>query len=351
MDKRAVHLATLGLAPDASWEEVTQAYKDLMRVWHPDRFQGDERLRKKAEAQAQRINAAMSELRTLGKEHQKATRQHTNQHTNQRSASTTQTDKTTQASQHGRTHRSANSTSRSSSAERQSSHSSFLIAPLYIRQRFTTSLVRILASSAIFYICYTALNTTSASPRQHAACLALAFLALDFGVRNLTVMVLPKPVISIERNGLFFLKTGRLGWSDIEGAWPVLSPRYQQLSLMLSQHYLSKRNVFIRMLLHFRRWAKTPHVIIPFNGLTADPVAVINAMRLRQLHQDVTIEEPAHQPRGLLMATMVVSALCVAVAVTRCAMGLSASPIEYLPYFILVGLARATGVVLRVLRS
>ena len=352
MDKRALHLATLGLAPEASWEEVTQAYKDLMRVWHPDRFQGDERLRKKAEAQAQRINAAMSELRKLGKEYRESAGQHTTQTSAASSQmhSTTQTARTQRSQQSG-ARTSAKSATHASSNQRQSSHSSFLIAPLYIRQRFTTSLVRILAASAIFYICYTALNNTSASASQQAACLAFAFLTLDFGVRNLTIMLLPKPVISIERNGLFFLKTGRLGWSDIEGAWPVLSPRYQQLSLMLSQHYLSKRNIFIRMLLRFRRWAKTPHVIIPFNGLTADPVAVINAMRLRQIHQDVTIEEPDHQPRGLIIVTMVVSIICVAIAVTRCAMGFSAAAIEYLPYFIVVGLSRATGVVLRVLKS
>jgi len=347
MDKRALHLATLGLAHDASWDEVAQAYKDLMRVWHPDRFQGDERLRKKAEAQAQRINAAMSELRKMGKESPEQVRQHSNK----AATSTAQTHSTREASQSSRAQHSAKGSTSRSSAEQQSSHSSFLIAPLYIRQRFTTSVIRILASSAIFYICYTAFSKISASTSQQAACLAFAFLALDVGVRNLTIMLLPKPVISIERNGLFFLKTGRLGWSDIESAWPVLSPRYQQLSLNLSHHYLKKRNLLIRILLRFRRWAKTPHIIIPFNGLTADPVAAINAMRLRQIHQDVTIEEPSRQPIGLIMSTLAVSAICIAVVVTRCAMGFCASPIQYLPYFILFGLSRATGLVLRVFRS
>lgn len=348
MDNRALHLATLGLAPDASWDEVTQAYKDLMRVWHPDRFQGDERLRKKAETQAQRINAAMSELRKIGKERLGPARQQTDQS----STSNTHTQPKHDSSKQSRAQKtSTTSSNRTSSAERQGSQSSFLIAPLYIRQRLTTSLVRIGAASAIFYICYTALNKTLASAPQQAACLAFAFLALDVAVRNLTIMVLPKPVISIERNGLFFLKTGRLGWPDIESAWPVLSPRYQHLNLILSQHYIKKRSMLIRILLRFRRWAKTPHVSIPFNGLTADPVAVINAMRLRQIHQDVTIEEPQHQPRAIIIATIVVSALCVVVAVTRCAMGFAASPLHYLPYFILVGLCRATEVVLRVFKS
>ena len=67
MDKRSEYLHTLGLGPDATWEEVTQTYKDLMRVWHPDRFPSDERLRKKAEQESQRINQAMTELKKLGK--------------------------------------------------------------------------------------------------------------------------------------------------------------------------------------------------------------------------------------------------------------------------------------------
>jgi hypothetical protein len=342
MDKRAAHLATLGLAPDASWDEVTQAYKDLMRVWHPDRFQGDERLRKKAEVQAQRINEAMSELRKMGKEPTKPL--------------TTQTSSTTKAAQaSSSTRRSEQSTSEQragNSSHEQSTHTgSFLIAPLYVRQRFGTSIFRILAASAVFYVAFGALGNPSASTSQEAAALAFAFLALDFGVRNAAIMLLPKPVVAIERSGLFFLKTGRLGWADIESAWPVMTPRYHQLSLVLSQHYLSKRSFIIRTLLRFRRWAKTPHIVIPFNGLTADPVSVINAMRLRQIHHDVAIEEPCDRPTGWLVATFIVGVICASVAFARCLLGLTLTPVEYIPYFILFGVCRGSGVTLRVYRG
>jgi hypothetical protein len=37
--------ATLEVRPDASWEEIQRAYHDLVRVWHPDRFASDRRLR------------------------------------------------------------------------------------------------------------------------------------------------------------------------------------------------------------------------------------------------------------------------------------------------------------------
>jgi len=48
----------LGLKPDASQEEVNQAYRDLAKVWHPDRFVGNPRLQKKAEEKLKEINAA-----------------------------------------------------------------------------------------------------------------------------------------------------------------------------------------------------------------------------------------------------------------------------------------------------
>jgi hypothetical protein len=346
MDTRAEHLATLGLAPTASWDEVTQAYKDLMRVWHPDRFQGDERLRKKAEAQAQRINNAMSELRKMGKEAPSSARgepreQHKQSNSTRGTTSTSQAD----SARHHQHHQTASNEQTSSSGTR-----SFMIAPLYIRQRFATSLFRVAAACAVFYVTYESIRIAHASPYQEAASLAFAFMALDFGVRNLTVMLLPKPIAAIERNGLFFLKTGKLSWADIESAWPVMTPRSNQISLVLSQHYIGKQNFFLRVLLRFRRWAKSPHIVIPFNGLTVDPVSAINAMRLRQIHQDVAIEEPLRPPTGLILLALVVCAACFAVAITRCALNLSTSHLEYIAYFALFGLSRCASVVLRVFK-
>src|SRR5271157_1054404 len=47
-----------GLEPGASREEVNQAYRDLVNVWHPDRFTTNQRLRKKAEEKLKEINAS-----------------------------------------------------------------------------------------------------------------------------------------------------------------------------------------------------------------------------------------------------------------------------------------------------
>ena len=38
----------LGVRADASPDELRQAYRDLVKVWHPDRFGGDARLQELA---------------------------------------------------------------------------------------------------------------------------------------------------------------------------------------------------------------------------------------------------------------------------------------------------------------
>lgn len=43
---------------NATMEEVRQAYKDLVKVWHPDRFAEDPRLRVRAEKRLKEINMA-----------------------------------------------------------------------------------------------------------------------------------------------------------------------------------------------------------------------------------------------------------------------------------------------------
>lgn len=55
-------LRVLGLDSGASLQDVERAYHDLVRVWHPDRFQHDERLRARAEEELKKINSAHDAL-------------------------------------------------------------------------------------------------------------------------------------------------------------------------------------------------------------------------------------------------------------------------------------------------
>jgi hypothetical protein len=55
----------LEIDPDATEEEVRAAYLDLVKVWHPDRFQHESaRLRQRAEEKLKAINEAYERIRT-----------------------------------------------------------------------------------------------------------------------------------------------------------------------------------------------------------------------------------------------------------------------------------------------
>ena len=58
-------IETLGLQSGASQEDINQAYRDLVTVWHPDRFANNLRLQKKAEENLKEINAAYEFIRSF----------------------------------------------------------------------------------------------------------------------------------------------------------------------------------------------------------------------------------------------------------------------------------------------
>ncbi len=55
----------LDLQPGATLDQVREAYHDLAKIWHPDRFVGDERLQVKAQEQMRAINEAYNRLKVL----------------------------------------------------------------------------------------------------------------------------------------------------------------------------------------------------------------------------------------------------------------------------------------------
>jgi curved DNA-binding protein CbpA len=65
MDNLDRYYESLELEPGASPEQVKQAYRDLARVWHPDRFSHDARLQQRAEEKLKEINDAYEHLRSL----------------------------------------------------------------------------------------------------------------------------------------------------------------------------------------------------------------------------------------------------------------------------------------------
>lgn len=61
--KRYFQLLELG--PNPSIEELDQAYKDMVNIWHPDRFAHNPRLKRKAEEKLKEVNQAYEALKPL----------------------------------------------------------------------------------------------------------------------------------------------------------------------------------------------------------------------------------------------------------------------------------------------
>ena len=53
----------LELPPGASEQEVTRAWRELMKVWHPDRFPNDPLMRRRAEEKVKALNDAYETIR------------------------------------------------------------------------------------------------------------------------------------------------------------------------------------------------------------------------------------------------------------------------------------------------
>lgn len=60
--ERARLLAVLELPPGASAEQIRQAWRELAKVWHPDRFGHDPALQARATSRLTAINAAYEQL-------------------------------------------------------------------------------------------------------------------------------------------------------------------------------------------------------------------------------------------------------------------------------------------------
>ncbi len=69
---------TLELPSNASDAQIQHAYRQLMQVWHPDRFQGNPGLLKRAEQKTRQINEAFRNLRDpeLRAQHDDLLKQH-----------------------------------------------------------------------------------------------------------------------------------------------------------------------------------------------------------------------------------------------------------------------------------
>ena len=58
-------LKILELGEEASWVQIKERYREQIKVWHPDHFADDDRLRRKCEEKTKQINYAFGRLKAF----------------------------------------------------------------------------------------------------------------------------------------------------------------------------------------------------------------------------------------------------------------------------------------------
>jgi hypothetical protein len=264
-------LEALGLKDGAAWSDVTTAYKDLIRVWHPDRFQHDERLRKRAESQTQRLNAAMELLRKTFKDGDLPVRINRPKPQPRHSPPQPQRDYT--------------------------HHTTLVPAPFVVHQRRLTSLYRIVATGclgALGLLLYS-VNEGMIPQRASFGCLVAVF-AFHSLLRNAFLLVTGKPVIIVDRYGFSSSDCGSFSWPEIQRIWTFNQKQHQCLGIECSREYLKRQPIYIRSALALRKAIRRDHKTILCSGLDVHPNHIIRAVDLQYECGDVE-HFPTVQPK------------------------------------------------------
>jgi hypothetical protein len=327
-------LDILGLADDASWEEINTAYKDLVRVWHPDRFQTDERLRKRAEEQTRLLNAAMETLR----KGYKPTRPRAPKKNSPRPAPQAPPPKEPVSA------RVDPGWQQTFGAADQ--HTTFVPAPFLVYQRLSSSFYRLVFAAVLGYLGLWLFLFNPQPGREKAAfgCLVSVF-AIHVFVRNTYLIVTRSPLVVIDRRGLSTLESGTIGWSELARIWTVIQARTYCLAIRLSDPYLNRQPLPWRWLLKIRHLIRHAHLTIPGSGFDVHPNDVIRAIDLRHLSGDVDLR-PKSAPSVPTWARVarLLALLAAIIPIVRIFMGLQLNPYEPLIYLatFAVGQAAAT---------
>jgi hypothetical protein len=313
MESRAHYLAVLGLAPDASNEDATAAYKDLVRVWHPDRFQNDDRLRKRAEEETKKINEAISKVKKLPKDSPKP----------RADKRPSQPERRAEPRPENFSHARGPSSFARQTIE---------IAPLIIKQRMSASLVRLAVGVISILASLSALESQPNTTLESCTSIAVIFFGSQIALWNLALLIRRPEVARVDKFGLYLIGFGRLMWPDLQGMWAGRSARATYLAINFSQEYLAQQNLLRRLLYWLRSKLGRSHSAFSFSGLTGDAIQVVNTINLRHETGHLSVPNVATTPQTSLFWCNFVSLLCPIMVIWRAVSQDVLEPVDYLPY-------------------
>lgn len=305
MDTLEDCLEALGLHPGASWDDITTAYRDLMRVWHPDRFPNDQRLKRRAEQESQKINAAMEQLRRSFKQGIPLPRrkpipsaappppppqdQPPPPRRPRPASSTTRTDTSTTTGQM----RPEGSTS----AQQTNGQSIFIPAPCLVYERPGVLLLRILASLGIGALGVHLYELKRYSdPHLTALSCVLIAIAVFICIRNGLSLIVRRPTLIIDRRGMELFGSGLLPWSEITRVWTFMQARVPWLAVATTPEHLQRVSAPRRALLEVRNIARGAEYVVRCSAFDLTPESLVRAVELQYRSGDLEAQPQPNAP-------------------------------------------------------
>lgn len=321
MDQLGTYLITLGLSPEATLQEAEAAYRDLVRVWHPDRFVSDPKLRAKAEEQPVRINQAIKGAR----EALRRTRR------TPQSSTPTRQDKAQSQTPMGR----------NPSPEPLHSHPT-----LVIHQPLASSLRQTLLGCAMLYLgVFLVYYFSEKSGPQTALGLLLGAYGFSLSLLTVAILCLKTPIIAVNSRSLLIIGSPIIPILEVIDAHVLVSTRGTSLSISCSPEYIRQLPMLSRLRMRARHFIRGCHFELNSTQLSDDPTCVIrmidSALNVA-LPEDSRAAPPHHSWGAYANAA---ASLCLAVAVLRC---LGTSDYQFtslLPYLVLFALLRIMSIV------
>lgn len=278
MTNTAESLRVLGLSPRATLEDANQAYKDLVRVWHPDRFQSDQKLKLKAEDNTRKINEAVSHLRTIFKKMPAGS----NLEALERSSTNTRPSSTPTSSQ---TRRDARVPDDHDEEESQplfanSFRADRIMLPKRFYQTGTFAILRILKGGISLGFAYLSYSYIEATPPFHLmAAIFLASRGVSGILRNSTLFLLHRPIAIVSPSSLHILEFGSISLRHISEIRVTGDIGRYKIRVTLWQGFLEQVPFEYRLILKTRHFFKGSHFVLKGRGLDDDPTLIVGAFR------------------------------------------------------------------------
>jgi len=308
MESPAKHLRVLGLPDEASLEDATAAYRDLVRVWHPDRFPGDARLRRKAEEQTRLLNQAISFLRKALTEPRPPPLRP--------AARTVKPTKPTQTRHFKSTFKSPSST----------------FPSLAIHQTRRGSCYQIGSGAAIMVMGVALLTRLEqVTPAQTALGIVMAACGVSSFMMGLTLLCFATPAITVNNIQLQALGIPNIPLDFINNIWVTNNSTGVYLTVRVVKEYFQKLPFNLRWYFALRYYTRRPHLRIRCNHLDIHPNHIVNTIKLAY-ESDAVVAADLSALKRFKIPWNALASLCVLVAMLRCFVEHIGAPFHYLPY-------------------